>query len=248
MTAWISNAENEGNATGVPGTIGRSVLRLCCLLLCVLALALPIAHVAWNSSGSGQWTLSKDDGQVKLWTLKTPGSSLVQVKAAVRVKSRLAGLMRLMEDMSCADAGCYDEAIVERLATPPGQYAAYIRFKFDVPGIHTQDYVLLQQRVQDADTRKVTIDMIAAPSRVARDACCVRITHLHTHWTLTPTPDGHVDIEYSQDTDSGGLPYPIANLLLIEGTYQVMRGMQDLMEQPRYRIGSFRDIRELPAQ
>lgn len=214
----------------------------------VLAVLAAIAHLLWTMSGSGKWVLSRDDGHVTLWTLKSPGSPLVQVKSRVRVKTRLAGPMRLMEDMSCADAGCYDEAILERLATHPGRYAAYIRFKFDVPGVHTQDYVLLQQRAQDPASRQVTIDMIAAPDRIPRDDCCIRITHLHTRWWLTPVRGGHVDIEYTQDTDSGGLPYPIANLLLIEGTFQVMRDMQALMEKPRYRIESFRDIQELPEQ
>lgn len=224
----------------------RRVLKFATICATSLAVFCVIAHFAWKMSGSNAWELSKDDGNVKLWTLKTPGSTLVLVKSEVRVKAGLSGMMMLLEGMSCADAGCYEEKIIERLKTQPGHYAAYIRFKFDVPGVHTQDYVLFQQRFQDAETRQVRVAMIGTPTKIPRDECCVRINHLHTTWRLTPKPGGYVDIEYVQDTDSGGLPYPVANLALIEGTFQIMKDMQSLMDKPRYRIDSFRDIQELP--
>jgi hypothetical protein len=210
------------------------------------ALVLLIAHFAWKMSGSNEWELAKDEAGVKLWTLKTPGSSLVQVKSTVRVKSTMAGMLKLLEEMeSCVDAQCYDAKIIERLPTPPGQYAAYVRFKFDVPGVHTQEYVLFQQRFQDPTTKQVKVDLLAAPAMLPRDECCVRITYLHNTWLLTPRDTGEIDIQFTQDTDTGGLPYPLANLGLIEGTFDVMKGMQDLMNKPRYRVDSFADIKEL---
>ncbi len=226
----------------------RRILKFAGYALIALAAVGLIAHFAWRLSGSNEWQLSKDEGGVKLWTLKKPGSNLVLVKSTVRVKASLSGMVRLLEGMSCADAGCYDEKIIERQQTPPGHYAAYTRFKFDVPGVHTQEYVLFQQRFQDPETRQIRVDLIAAPSRTPRDPCCVRITHLHNTWRLTPQPGGFVDIEFTQDTDTGGLPYPLANLALTEGTFQVMKDMQSLMDKPRYRIDSFNDIQELPGK
>lgn len=212
-----------------------------------LAILFAIADLVWKMSGSNEWELSKDEAGVKLWTLKTPGSRLVKVKSTVQLKSTLSGMSKLLEDLdSCVDAECFDAKMIERLETPPGQYSAFVRFKYDVPGVHVQEYVLYQQRFQDPETKQIKVDLIAAPDRIPRDECCVRITHLHNTWLLTPRKDGHVDVVFTQDTDAGGLPYPLANIGLIEGTFEVMKGMQALMDKPRYRVDSYEDIQELP--
>ncbi|MBX3711500.1 MAG: hypothetical protein KF800_06035 [Lysobacter sp.] len=241
--------DTAGQSTpAVPPKRGRKLLKFLKYATISLVVVLLISHFAWKMSGSNEWKLAKDEGGVKLWTLKTPGSPLVKVKSTVRLKTTLSGFVKLLEGMSCDDAGCYEERIVERLQTPPGAYAAFVRFKFDVPGVHTQEYVLFQQRFQDPVTKEVRVDLIAAPDKIPRDECCVRITHLHNTWHLTPQPGGFVDVVFTQDTDTGGLPYPLANLGLIEGTAQIMKDMQALMDKPRYRVDSFNDIQELTGR
>lgn len=203
------------------------------LLAAVLVIA---AYWAWVESGSNQWRLVKDKDGVQVWTLKTPGSALVQVKGHTRVRSSLAGMVKLLEDLSsCVDAHCYDGAVIERQPTPPNRYAAYVKFRFDIAGLRTREYVLLQQHHQDPRTGQLVIHMLAAPDRLRRDPCCVRITHLDNMWRLTPLPGGVLDIEFTQDTDLGGLPSVLANIALLEGTYRILDGMQSLMNLPRYR-------------
>lgn len=204
------------------------------LLAAVLAI---VAYGMWvGIAGSNQWRLVKDKNGVQVWTLKTPGSSLVQVKAHTRIKSSLAGMVKLLEDpSSCVDAHCYDGTVIERLPAVPNRYAAYVSFKFDIEGLRTREYVLFQQHYQDPNTGKLVIHMLAAPDRMPRDPCCVRITHLDNTWRLTPLPDGVLDVEFAQDTDLGGLPSLLADFALVEGTYQILDGMQGLMNLPRYR-------------
>ena len=213
-----------------------------------LAVILLIAHLVWNGAGSNQWELAMDKNGVKVWTLKTPGSNLVRVKAATRITSSLGGMVKLLEDLgSCVDAKCYDAKVLQAIDTVPGRYAAYVRFKFDLPGMATRDYVLLQEHVQDPVSKRLEINVIAAPNRVARDPCCIRITHLHNHWTLTPLANRQLDIEFTQDTDIGGMPYVMANLALKLGTYEIIHGMQDLMNMGKYRDAQVGYIQELAA-
>lgn len=214
-----------------------------------LVVLLLLAHVAWTMSGSGQWELVRREAGVKLWTLKMPGSSLVQVKSTVRIKSTVSGMLKLLEDLdSCVDAQCFDSRMIERLQTPPGQYAAFVRFKFAIPGVRTQEYVLFQQRFQDPKTKQAKVTLMAAPNRIPRDRCCVRITHLYNTWLLTPRDNGDLDVEFSQDTNVGGLPYPFANLALTQGTFMVMKDMQSLMNKPRYRVDTYADVQELGSR
>lgn len=220
----------------VPGGLRRKIRMLLFGGLFTALLAV-VAYWAWAGlAGSNQWRLVRDENGVQVWTLKTPGSGLVQVKAHTRIKSSLAGMVKLLEDpSSCVDAHCYGGAMIESLPTVPNRYAAYVSFKFDIAGLRTREYVLFQQHYQDPHTGQLVIHMLAAPDRLPRDPCCVRIAHLDNTWRLTPLPDGVLDIEFTQDTDLGGLPSVLADLALAEGTYQILDGMQGLMSLPRYR-------------
>lgn len=207
-----------------------------------------IAHLIWNGSGSNQWELAIDKNGVKVWTQKTPGSNLVRVKAKTQVSSRLAGMVKLLEDLdSCIDAMCYDAKVIQTMDTPPGRYAAYVRFKFDIPGMTTRDYVLFQEHYQDPVSKKLEINIIAAPNKIPRDECCVRVTHLHNNWQITPLENGRLDIEFMQDTDIAGMPYPLVNLALTQGTYEILHGMQDLMDMDKYRNAQVDYIQEQGA-
>lgn len=230
--------ENEMSIAAKP--LPRSRLRRTVRMLLYGTMLAPAlvtaAYWAWTESGSNQWRLVKDKDGVQVWTLKTPGSALVQVKGHTRVRSGLPGMVKLLEDLSsCVDAHCYDGAVIERQPTPPNRYAAYVKFRFDIPVLRTREYVLLQQHRQDPRTGQLVIRMLAAPDRLLRDPCCVRITHLDNTWRLTPLPGGLLDIEFTQDTDLGGLPSMLANIALLEGTYRILDGMQSLMNLPRYR-------------
>ena len=226
----------------------RKFVRLALYALVALAVILALSHVIWNRSGSNQWELALDKEGVKVWTLKTPGTDLVRIKATTRIKSSLSGMVKLLEDLeSCVDAKCYDAKVIQPITTVPNQYAAFVQFKFDIPGLKTREYVLLQEHIQDPVSKKLDINIIAAPNRIARDECCVRITHLHNHWTLTPLKNGELDIEFMQDTDIGGLPYFMANPALTYGTHEILLGMQGLMNMAKYRDARLANIQELSA-
>lgn len=212
----------------------------------ILAAVLLISHWAWVGSGSSQWQLAKDQDGIKVWTLKTPGSALVKVKATTQVQSKLAGMVKLLEDLdSCVDASCYDGRIIESVESVPGRYAAFVTYKFDLPGLKTRQYVLFQQHHQDASTKELRLELVAAPNTLAPDDCCVRVSHLHNKWHIVPRANDQLDVELIQDTDIGGLPYFIANVGLVEGTFAIFRGIQDLMNKEKYRDARIESIQEL---
>lgn len=220
------------------------------LLYGVFALAalVIVAHWVWVRSGSNQWQRIKDENGVQVSTLKAPSSGLVLVKAHTRIKAPLAGMVKLLEDLtSCADAHCYDGAVIERLPMTPGRYAAYVTFRFDITGLKTREYVLFQEHSQDPRTGQLVIHLLAAPDRLPRNPCCVRVTHLDNTWRLTPLAGGELDVELTQDTDVGGLPDVLANLALTQGTYQILRGIQNLMNMERYRTAQVDSIKQPAA-
>lgn len=225
----------------------RKILKYILYSALALAAILMLLHLIWNRSGSNQWELAIDKDGVKVWTLKTSGSNLVKVKAATRIKSRLGGMVKLLEDLdSCAEADCYDAKVIQSIETLPGRYAAYVRFKFDIPGLKTQDYVLFQEHYQDPVSKKLEINLMAAPSRIPWDECCVRITHLNNSWKITPLRNNELDIEFTQDTDME-MPYFLVNFALTRGTYEILHGLQDIMNMEKYRNARGGYIQELAA-
>lgn len=211
----------------------------------VLAVGLLISHWMWVASGSNQWELAKDRDGIKVWTLKAPGTGLVKVKATTRLQSKLAGMVKLLEDLdSCSDASCYDGRVIEPLESAPGRYAAYVTFKFNMPGLKPRQYVLLQRHQQDANTKELSVQLDAAPDKIAPDECCVRVSHLRNQWHIVPRDGNQLDVELIQDTDIGGLPYFVANVGLIEGTFAIFHGMQDLMNQEKYRNARVDSVQE----
>jgi hypothetical protein len=212
-----------------------------------LGFILLVSHFVWVASGSNQWELDRDSDGIKLWTSKSPGSGLVRVKAEITIKSRLSGMVKALEGIDdCADAFCYDAKVLREIDTTPGSKAQYVRFKFNfpLPGVAPRDYVLFSEHVQDPETKKVEINLMAAPDMLPRDPCCVRVTHLHNNWKLMPLKNGDLNVEFTQDTDDGGFPYVFQNLMLKEGTVMILDHMRGLMKEDRYRNAQVDSIEE----
>lgn len=213
-----------------------------------LAAVLFVAHLLWRASGSNEWELAREENGVKVWTMKSPGSTVLRVKSEVRINSNLGGMVKLLEDLdSCADSYCYDTLELRRIPSLPGHYGKYVRFKFDIPipGFKTREYVLFAEHVQDPNTKQIEINIMASPDMMPRDECCIRVTHLHNNWKLTPLPNNQLDIEFTQDTDLGGMQYVLANIALKEGMFKVLNDMQDFMNKDRYKNAKVDYIEEL---
>lgn len=229
-----------------PKTRRRRWLRYLLYAALALLLSALLADQIWKASGSNEWQLSMESEGVQVWTLKTPGNPLIRVRAKSTIDSSLGGMLKLLEDLdSCADAGCYDARVIEQVPALDRQYLAFSTFKFDIPGFKPREYVLLQRHLQDPVSKAVDLDIIAAPNKLPRDPCCVRITHLFNSWRLTPLPGNKLEVEFMQDTDIGGLPYWMANAFLKYGTFEIMKGMPALMDMERYRNARLDYVEEL---
>ena len=247
-TSASNTPTGNGDSPAAPSRM-RKILRFLKYAVLALAVILVIAHFVWVNSGSNQWELIEDREGVKVWTLKAPGEGLLRVRSSVIVKSKLAGMVKLLEDLdSCVDANCYDAKEITRIESVPGRSGTYVQFKFDIPGLKIRQYVLFAEHYQDPVSKKLEINIIAAPNHIPRDPCCVRITHLHNTWKLTPYKNGELGVELTQDTDIGGWPYFAANAALKFGMFKVMHDMQALMDKDRYKNAKVDYIQELPAQ
>src|SRR5260370_17285627 len=76
------------------------------------------AQLIWRFSGSNQWELVQAKDGIKIYSLKVPGSDLLQLRAIGRIHSTLSGVVAWMED---PDA-CKVQACTPAYDTQPARH------------------------------------------------------------------------------------------------------------------------------
>jgi len=215
----------------------RKIMKILMIVSLVLPGIVLILHFIWKNSGSNEWKLAKDENGIKVWTLKTPGSCLKKVKVDMKLKSKLADILNLLEgDIGCGDLGIKDWKIFDKTE---GQsfFSAYYSYKLDMPfPIGTREFVLLIHRSQDPKTKVVEVNVLAAPGKTHPIKNCERVVHLNDIYYLTPIATGEVELEMISDMDIGGaMPYFLKNLAAADVWCKNMQTVRDLLMKEKYK-------------
>jgi hypothetical protein len=225
----------------------RSVLRRIVLPgIMGLTALLMLAHYGWKYSGSNTWKLVKDEGGVRVYTLKAPGSTLLKVKADMRVKTSLSSAVFLLrgDESTVEDFGGKDFTVMDRVETPD-LYFAYYAVKHVMPKpFTTKELVILLNYAQDKKSKEVVINVQAAPTRIAPTPDTSRITHLNNIFRATPLPGGEVNWEVTLDVDMG-IAYPLANLSMPDYLFQDLTKHKKLVLTEKYQQAKLASVQEL---
>jgi hypothetical protein len=199
-------------------------------------------------SGSDEWKLERDKDGIKIWTLKTPGSRTPKIKLTMQVKTKLASMIKLIEDpTSGPDVGATEVNMLDMKVSPTGDFRGYYECKIDLPfPFSDRQSVILILHSQDSVSKKIEMNVFAAPNKLPPNDSYVRPTHLHNIWHLTPLENGMVNIEYFQDADLGGsVPYFVDNVIATEALYQLFVKFQNFMNLEKFKNAKFDYIKEL---
>jgi hypothetical protein len=207
------------------GRLAR-VLKVAGLVNAVATVVVLVAHFVWTSSGSNEWRLASDKRGIKVWTLKSPGQSLLSYKVHMHVDSRLSDVVFYLSDLKTgADVGAFDIRRLEQVSAPP-LYYVYDTYKLKLPRpFGLLEVMIVNQYRQDPVTKQVTLNVYAAPGKRPLQKNITRVVHLGNTWTLTPVESGGVDVESVLQMDLG-TPYVLANLAmpsLVDEEFDKMR-------------------------
>jgi len=207
-----------------------------------LVAILSIAHLAWKYSGSNQWELEIDRGGVKVYSLKSPGSSLKQFKMVTRIKSTLNHAVASLTDKdfeNCKDwiSSCVSfQSVVPW--NPQGQYLInFVRVNYPSP-FSPREILTKAQFTQDPKSNVVLVEVTALPDMLPKNDCCYRVPHLHNSWRFTPLENGEIEVEYIQDKDDG-LPYIRYNKNLPKALYYLGMALPRFFNKEKYQHLSF---------
>lgn len=215
------------------------------------------ADVLWTRSGSSEWVQEIDKDGVQVYSYKAPGSFTKQWKGVVRGKYTQSQLVAalMLENHSLDNCKqwipvCTDLKVLEPYSDKAQGDSVLWTLELMPPVFKNREYAIKSHANQDPQSKVVTIDIMAATNKVPLNDCCVRITHIHNRWQVSPAANGEVEIQLVQDFSMGGFfPNFLLNLGNAEETWKLLHDqLPTLLNKELYRTARFDYIDEaLPA-
>lgn len=262
------NASTNVQSIGLAGAAGtldpsvsktrgsfRKALKLTGITLVGLCALAFLSSWLWTLSGSNQWELKMDSDGTQIYTLKSPGSTLLKTKGVWQSKeftlnNHLAPFFDESIQENCQKwlPECLNYKILE--SWHPQTQRNVTMWTLALPGPFAPREILLEGKLyQDPVTKVVTIENIAVPNGLPRNDCCVRIEHFHNIWHFTPLADGMIKVEFLSDWDMGGA-FPTL-LLNLGGPGEVFKALTktnpEFLRQEKFRNAHFDFIDATPA-
>lgn len=200
------------------------------------------AQLIWRFSGSNQWELVQAKDGIKIYSLKVPGSDLLQLRAIGRIHSTLSGVVAWMEDPdACKVQGCTGAYEIERA----GDQLHYYYFQYDYSPFSKRDFVVSAQLYQNPNTKQVLISVAAAADKVPPRDGYFRVTNLNNQWRLTPLENGQVEVEVENNMDPGGfVPTALFNMKRPKGMYYILTHLESWVGGEKYQHAKLGFIQE----
>jgi hypothetical protein len=169
---------------------------------------------------------------VKVYTLKSPGSDLIQAKGVAQLRSTLGGIVKLMTDPStCDGVGCH--AVFNNRVD---EWLEYASFTVDLPfPFQKREFVIRSQIHQDPNTKEILVVVGAAPDKAPPNDCCFRVTDMNNTWRFKPLENGLVEAEFTYNLDLGGfIPNLLMNKLRPKRVADTLLAAQDILNKKKY--------------
>jgi hypothetical protein len=231
------------NSVAKPRTWVRRFFKVLLRAVVSLVALCFIAGAVWKFSGSNRWEYVGEKNGVKVYSLKEPGSDLTQTKAVLRVHSKLARLVKFIQDSeSCVEFGCKDSHTLERV----DDQLEYDYFRADLPfPFKPREYVIRTQFFQNPNTKEVLMEVAAAPDKIPPNHCCLRVTQMNNTMRLTPLGNGQIEVEYIvKQNDGGFLPHFLLNWMRPKVMFYGLPKLQGYLDKEKFRDAKFAFLKE----
>lgn len=200
------------------------------------------AQLIWKFSGSNKWEQVLEKDGIKVYSLKSPGSDLLQFKAIGRIHSTLPGIVAWLQDPNaCLVQGCTESHILEQV----GEQLQYDYFQYDWAPFGKRDFAISSQFYQNPNTKQVVMTVGAIPDRVPLKEGFFRVTNLNNRWRLTPLDNNQVEIQIENNMDPGGtVPTMMFNRRRPKGMYEILSHLEGWVNKEKYQTAKFDFIKE----
>jgi hypothetical protein len=209
----------------------RKALRVLTLIAVLGAIVGTVGHFSWKYSGSGEWKQVMDKDGIKIYTRKLPGTTLKEIRAVTRVKTRLMTAVAALaaehsnEDCSTWIEGCLGQKTIVPYDRKNLTVTELITVKYPTP-FSPREFIVAMKVTQEPKTKAVTVDYKAVPQLLPPNACCHRVQDMHNVWVFTPISKDEVAVDYTMHLNQG-LPYLMFNRVAPEIVFGVVKELPE---------------------
>ena len=216
----------KGWASGISGVI--------CALL-VSAMAAATARAELPAEDSEAWSLRKEAGSIRIYTMEQDDSSFKVFKAEALLDAPIEAIMAVLVDpTSCTEwvLNCSESYGV-------GKNNFNNRYAYSVNSmpwpVTDRDYVLHIHTQGDEDSGEIVMEMSATPGKRAETSNRVRVDRSDTLYRFIPE-DGKTRMIWLQHTDpNGALPGWLVNTLLVDIPVSSIEDLERVARLERYQ-------------
>lgn len=189
-----------------------------------------------TGDGNSPWALKKNEHGITVYTREVSGSSIRELKAITHFDSKLSPLITLIKDVPEHPAYIYRCQSARVIKAPNDHELYYYHDTYAPWPVDNRDIVIYYHISQDPRTKVVTIASHAVDGLVPETEGKVRVHDFKASWVLTPAKDGTVNGEYYLYVDPGGnVPAWLINLFVVDGPYNSILKMKELLAQEKYQ-------------
>ncbi len=197
------------------------------------------------SAQKGPWVLKKNKSDIKVYTRNVEGSNLKDLKLEARMKGTLSSVLAAFYDVDTYKDWAYSTTETKALKIVSDLEMYYYTVS-DFPWpFQDRDLVVKSILSQDPNTKTVISESFHQPNFHPTQNGRVRVPAFWAKWSMTPTNDGWLDIEYIISTDPGGnVPAWLVNLFIDKGPIHSIKRLQEVIKQEPYKSASYSFITE----
>ena len=190
---------------------------------------------AMMGSAKAQWELVKDENGIEVFLRTVPGSKIKEFKGVTNINSSLDSIVAVLDDTEACPKwvhNCKDPVKLSEISFNEGYIYQVIDFPFPVKD---RDLILHSVMTQNADTKQVTIRLVAVPDYIP-ETKNVRIKRSDGFYLLKLLPDGSIEVTWQHHTEpGGGIPKWLVNSLLVDTPFKTLRNLRQIVKEEKYQ-------------
>jgi hypothetical protein len=222
----------------------KSNLRLPRRIYGTRALLVVIAFPVFTTASD--WVLQKNSNDIKVYTRDVSGSDYKEIKVDLTVKSTLAGVSKVFNDVPATinwSYNCTQAKVLKKIST----YNYYVYNVFTAPWpVSDRDVITHVVQTQDTATKVITVKIVGVKDYIPEKEGLVRVESTKITATFTPLKGGLVQIIYQIHTNPGGLvPGYLVNLFVYDAPFNSFLSFKKIVSKPENCNYKSKDIKEL---
>jgi hypothetical protein len=203
----------------------------------VVIIALLLFFPVLAMAGETGWILKKNRNGIQVFTRDVSGSNFKEFKTMIEVEATMAGVLKLMEDISSYPQWfpkLKESRLLKKVNST--EMILYHWMKLPFPA-DDRDSIFKVTASRDPRTKAVTLRLSTLDNYLPERKGVVRVKQISGMWNFIPdTAKGTIMVTYQMHSEPGGkLPAWMANTAVVKRPFTVLKNMREMLKKPQYR-------------